>query len=574
MSSADNAGPSGVSILTSTLANIDAASLLIGGLRTDRADGSTAIDVTASEIHVRNFSSDKATAGQAINLSAPELLLAVDGSNSRLDISDNAVITATGQLADTRAGLYDLTTRTSDTAPSTGAFGSLLRIANGPERLVSRFGDVMPDGKDKSDFTIGLATLSGQSLTLDSSHNLDIDAANLAVDRVALGSDTIAFSTRTFGVQGFIISPALEAKLAQIAQVTLISPNSIGFSPAVVSEGGPGAHVFRDLVIDAPGIRAIRPTSGKKDTDPISIVIDTDNVSIRNSFADLGGCTRTGLLACTTTGNSLAINASGSLTLGSGTFRTYGFESTVTGNSLREGSVAIAALGGVYYTGKGSLELNNARFTLTTPFIVERGTDAVPKSGTVPGRLCHQHRQLGRDRVGAGRAGRPSAVDARLAGRALRHRVPGQSGRITAARQWRPRQRRQHHGQRNADPGHGGDHRPLRAAGSQHRRRGRAGRQRLPEDLRQGRRSGPGDRHRQCRRHQSHRQDRRSGHRRAHDAQPRRQRRQYGQPRALCERGQDHRRQGRQSPDERQEWRWQLHLRFRQEQLRARRFRA
>lgn len=373
VSSMDNAGPSGVNLLADSLVNLNAESLLIGGTRKDEADGSTGITVSASEIHVRNFSSDAAQAAQTISLTVPEIILAVQGPASILDIADNAVISATGTLTDTRNGVYDLTTSDSSNATArVGTVGSLLRVANGAERLVDRIGNTDPGIRNNKAFafTIGAATIAGQSLTLDSSRDLDMDAANLDVQNLALGSETIAFSKRTFGVKGFIISPELEAKLSRIARVTLYSPNSIGFAPAVAPDGSDSTHVFRDLVLDTPGLRLIRPTFGKG-RDPLSVTIDAGNLTLRNSFADTGVCTNSGLTACNATGNSLTLNAAGTLSLQSGTFRTYGFDK----------AVAISALAGTYYSGKGSLALGTAGLTLATPFIADLGAGTVPKEG-------------------------------------------------------------------------------------------------------------------------------------------------------------------------------------------------
>lgn len=374
VSSLDNAAPTGVTLLADSLVNLNAASLLIGGTRTDRADGSTALAVSATEIHIRNFSADPAQSAQTISVAAPEIIFAVQGAASKLDIADNANISATGTLTDTRNGIYDLTTSDpSDPAARIGTVGSLLRIANGRERLVDRLGNTDSGiAKDKASFTIGAASISGESLTLDTSRNLGMDAANLNVQNLALSSDTIAFSTRTFGVQGLIISPELEAKLSGLGRVTLFSPNSIGFTPAIAPDGSDSTHVFRDLVLDTPGLRSIRPVAGKKDQDPLSVTIDATNLTLRNSFADTGACTNGGLTACNATGNSLTINASGTLSLQSGTFRTYGFDK----------AVAISALSGTYYSGKGTLELGTAQLTLNTPFIADLGSGAVPKEGS------------------------------------------------------------------------------------------------------------------------------------------------------------------------------------------------
>lgn len=343
----------GLYVTTGDLVDLNAASLLIGGIRTDKEDGTTNVVTTAREIRISNDA--------ASPLSAPEIVLAVSGEDSLIDVADGSVIAASGTLADTRSGIYDFTT--TEGRQRVGIIGSVLRVANGVERLVDISGDILPKGvRDRANLNIGAATLAGQSMLLESSRNIGIsEVATLTASQLALGSDTVAFSTRTFGVRGLVITPELEASFAAIDRLTVRSSAAVGFTT--------GTHVFNDLVIDAPGVRALKSRAGR-DTDPIDVIIEANDLSLRNSGLALGPCTGGAALACGTgsTGNSLILDAQ-SLHLGEGTVRTsYGFDTSVT----------VRAAGGTDYSGIGTFDAGGAALLIATPHLVDLGTGAIP----------------------------------------------------------------------------------------------------------------------------------------------------------------------------------------------------
>ncbi len=83
--------PDGTILLSADeLTNLNAASLLIGGTRTDYADGTTSLDVTANLIVVANDA--------AHPLEGPEIVLAVDGSGAGITLADGATIRSTGTI--------------------------------------------------------------------------------------------------------------------------------------------------------------------------------------------------------------------------------------------------------------------------------------------------------------------------------------------------------------------------------------------------------------------------------------------------------------------------------------------
>lgn len=355
-------GSGGAELAVADLAKLNADSLMIGGTRTDLADGSTDLRVTAKSITIANDAANP--------LSAPEIVLAVDGARSSLVVADGASIIATGALTDTRTTDYNVASFTIDgggniVSDNSGA-GAVLRLANGPERLINRSGLLAEAASSQPvNFSIGTATLSGTSLALDSSRNLTIDAASdIQVQDLGLSGDNIVFSSRTFGIQGLVITPELEQAFSTINRITLRSPKVIGFTP--------GAHSFNNMAIDAPGLRVLNPVVGQP-SQPLSVALNiAGELKLGNSFTDLGSCTQSGPLACLGTGNSLAMVAD-TVRFGSGTFRTYGYDA----------AVSITARSGAYYEGKGALDVGGAALSLTTPFLVDRGTGTMPTTKSV-----------------------------------------------------------------------------------------------------------------------------------------------------------------------------------------------
>ena len=348
-----------VTLVTSDLAQLNAASLLIGGVRTDKSDGSTDLRITAHEINVLN--------DVANPLQAPEVVLAVDGAQSALTVADGASIVASGTLNDTRSGDYNVAYFTRDgggniISDNSGA-GSLIRIANGVERFVNRSGDLAASvTTQRVTLDIGQANFAGDALAIDTSRNLKFDAGSTVdVRNIAFSGDNISFSSRTFGIGGLVITPELEQTLSQAEKLSIRANASIGFTP--------GEHVFQNLSLDAPGIRLIRP--GRiNPAESLSVTITAANIDLLNSAADTGACRGNGGFACGSAGNNLILNTGG-LSFGKGTLHTYGFDN----------SVQIAASSGTYYSGVGAFDVGSAALSLTTPFIADLGNGTVPKTG-------------------------------------------------------------------------------------------------------------------------------------------------------------------------------------------------
>ncbi len=342
------ATPGQLLLTTDTIANLNANSLVIGAVRSDRIDGSSDLNVVANSITVDGSVGPSATGDFSLRL--PEIVLAVAGSNSALRVEDGAAIIATGTLDDSRAGDFII-------GEATGV-GSVLRVANGVERLIARTGsNVDSNSLRPTTLRIGGATLSGDAIALDSSRNFVIDRdAKLNGRAIALSGDVIRFSNQ-------FINPQIQAQLAQADRVTLRSPDVIGF----VS----GDYNFKDLRIDSIGVGRVNLNTDQT----FAVNIAANNVELGNSGRDLGGCIGSATRACGDTASLFTLNARGSVTFGSGILRTYGFDGGVTVNAAR----------GLYVEGSGSFLVDNpddpraTSLTFNAPFLVDRATVADPR---------------------------------------------------------------------------------------------------------------------------------------------------------------------------------------------------
>ncbi len=320
----------------STLTSLNAASLLIGATRQENADDTTTLNVFANHI----------TVGASTRLTVPEVIFAVGGRGARLNVVDGARVTAEGTLSDARAGDYLINSGTAVSAgfDQTGV-GSVLRLSSGPERLLTRVGAVAAANTNRlASLNIGSATLTGASLLMETSRDFAVDdGAVLAASHIALIGDALGFGTAGG------IGSKLEAKLAAADSLTLRSSGPITFRADT-------RHVFRDLTLDTPAIALAGYLIDKS-----TLTIVSDNLRLTNSSGKAATCSTIAGPLCGNTGNVLTIET-GTLTLGSGTITPYSFD----------GGLELTATKGIYYSGKGTLDLGSASLSLVTPFIVDR----------------------------------------------------------------------------------------------------------------------------------------------------------------------------------------------------------
>ena len=294
----DSPPPPGTIVLTAdSLTNLDAASLLIGGVRTDNADGTTSLDVTAQSIDIANDA--------AHPLSGAEMLFAVDGSGAGITVADGATITATGAVGDTLTGDYII----DGSTPGMTGQGALLRVSTGPQRLVTRSNIDHNDAAGV--LSIGTANIQGTSVLLDSSGNLTVAPdATVKASALALGAGEVTFTSNPAGIPGLVITPALQALFAQSQELTITTPLAIAFSS--------GTYNFTDVQLDTPGLSLL---------DGSSVTLEADTLMLANRRADAGVCGEAGAAACGS--GALTIDAK-KLTFSDGTINTYGFGGSTT----------------------------------------------------------------------------------------------------------------------------------------------------------------------------------------------------------------------------------------------------
>ncbi|OYW16586.1 MAG: hypothetical protein B7Z39_01005 [Novosphingobium sp. 12-64-8] len=335
----------GVLTLTSdTLAKLNANSLLVGGTRNDNADGTTTINVLGKTINVDGSAS----------LALPELILAAGGSGSNINVSAKASITATGTLSDALTGNYVVgydAARNSFGAVDNTGIGTLLRVSNGAERLVTRITSPVLSESEISAARLSVANgavLSGTSLALDSSGQLAFgNTASITAKALSLSAVRLDLSDNG-------INAAVLTQLAKADRLTLQSQRLIALGATLPAS-------FNDLVIDGPGL-----VSAGAD-----VSLAAKSVTLRNSGFAAAGCSTSNSIACGAD-RKIALTAE-TVTLGNGNFRMLGFE----------GGVTLAASKGLYVAGKGTLAIDdaaassNVALNLLTPFVADRASGNV-----------------------------------------------------------------------------------------------------------------------------------------------------------------------------------------------------
>jgi filamentous hemagglutinin family protein len=325
--------PTGAIVLTDTnLTDLDAASLFLGGERTDNANGTTTLAVTANSIALED----------GVTLSAPEILMAVDGAKSVITVSPGAAIKATGAVTGESTGNYVIVDGVGAKGRNLPQ-GGFVRVSDGPQRLLT-----FPAAANAGSIVIGglhgaAATLDGASIELNSRGALSLASnTRLSATSLELGASSISVGA-TGG--GLLITPTLQTMLKDTASVTLESLHPIAFAS--------GTYDFQTLTINAPGLTATK--SG-------AVIIDASaDLSLTSTTAATRACSGAGAFACGT--GTLAITAS-QIDFGSGTLRTYG----------SGGGVTLNASGGVFATAAATLNVGSAPLTINSPFVGDEGT--------------------------------------------------------------------------------------------------------------------------------------------------------------------------------------------------------
>ena len=316
------AAPGTIVLTADSLTNLNASSLLLGGVRTENDDGTTTLDVAAHSIEIANDA--------AHPLTAPEIILATDGTGASITVDDGAVVTADGSAVAGGDFIVD-----GSRGTMTGQ-GALLRVAAGPERLITRENQ---DAVTAGTLSIGNASIEGTSVLLDSSGDLTVNpAADITADSLALDAGKVTFTDDGAGLPGLVVSASLQTLFARADQLTIRTPETIDFSA--------GRYTFGNLRLDTPGL----------------LLRDGNAVSITVGTLDLSNSADAGAACAPACGNGTLDIAASEIAFGSGTVRAYGFGQTISLSTTK----------GIFAEGRGGFDAGTAALTLDAPFIGDR----------------------------------------------------------------------------------------------------------------------------------------------------------------------------------------------------------
>ncbi|KZD23820.1 filamentous haemagglutinin family protein [Tardiphaga robiniae] len=345
---ADAPADGAIHVTADSLTRLNAGSLLIGGIRTDNSDGTTSFNITAQTILVANDA--------AHPLSAAEIVLVVDDQitnpvASRITLADGAALIATGVLTDQRSGNYIIDGRVTTTVvngrtyytnPLVTAEGALFRVANGPERLVTRLKDSQTPAVPSASLIVGNIIAKADAVGLDTSGTVSVAGnAVLQAKSISLGAPKIAFTSGAGAVGTVVLTPQLQALLSQGDQLTLHAQSTIGFDD--------GIYRFTSVNFDAQNL----------------LSLEGGNVAIVAGRLGLGNSTGT---AGTAAGGSGVLDVSADeVRFGSGALATTGFGA----------GVRLTATNGVFSGGTGGVfDVGGANLTITTPYLGDRAVAA------------------------------------------------------------------------------------------------------------------------------------------------------------------------------------------------------
>ncbi|WP_395749991.1 filamentous haemagglutinin family protein [Prosthecobacter sp.] len=327
IASAGTSAAPGVLVLDATqLSGFAAESLLIGGQRTTTTAGTT-LAVRTNNITVANSA--------ASALAMPEIILA---ANSALTINPGAVITQTGAMASTADTLL-----IGNSASSGSGNGTLLRVSSDASAQMLRLGVVASTAGPTLSVGAG-ASITGTSITLDSSSALSVDtAAALSGQILNIDSGRISVQLDNPGTlqptPGFVIAGSVLASLQGAQSLSLLSYSSID----LYGTGQLGTASMTSLALHAGEIRGFNNNAGTVTLAAKSVLLDNyASGTVPGATASSGG--------------TLAVSA-GTLRLGVNTLQVDNFV-----------GLAVTATNGILAQGTGALQVQGS-FAATTPVI-------------------------------------------------------------------------------------------------------------------------------------------------------------------------------------------------------------
>jgi len=321
------------------LSTLGASSLLIGGTRSDGADGEI-LNVQAQSVLVSNDASDP--------LTAPEIILATNAAGDGIDIAAGSVIRGSGSTIGLNGTSLVVGQLAADGQPAVSGDGALLQVSSGPVSSVVRenvTGVDGPAGTAKGAINIdqGAFVTGDNALTIDATGNTHIDAqAVLGAKDISVTANRIAFvgdGTTAQDTSGMLIGSATLQQFSQAQSIALRSRGTIDFL------GNVDVDLSQDLTLDAA---ALTSDGGSVDITAGQLTLSNDTGHSASFAAGTG---------------QLAVHA-GEWDLGDGNWTLQGF-----------GHADVTAAQGVQALGTGIFDFGNLDVAIHAPSVVA-GTGA------------------------------------------------------------------------------------------------------------------------------------------------------------------------------------------------------
>lgn len=250
-----------VQLTTSSLNNLGANSLLIGGVRKQSVAGME-IAVGASEVLVDNRGSV---------LSVPEIIL----------VATNAVTVKAGSVIE---GKGSFTGKASDItlgAIGVSGDGALLRVSSSEQVTVKRINSPGLLGTLKIEDG---ATVSAQNAVLfDASHVTNIGgSAILDGKALSVAANAIDIGNGSSGATSLGLTTALLSQMQNFQDITLHSYNDINFygQATLGSQDTQGKHLISNLVLNAKSLNGIDSAGKTASIDAASVTLMNNNGAV------------------------------------------------------------------------------------------------------------------------------------------------------------------------------------------------------------------------------------------------------------------------------------------------------
>jgi filamentous hemagglutinin len=253
-----------VELTTHTLNDLGAESLLIGGVRSQDAKGTT-ISVGADQVQVDN---------SGATLSGPEIILAAKDAvavNAGSSISGSGA--SSGQAQDITIG-----------DASTSGDGALLRVSSGSQVTVAR--NNVTGNLGMLAVGDGAAVTSQGSVLLDATRSTIVSStAILAGKELSVAASNIDIGNGSSGNSSLALTPALLAQIQDFRGMTLHSYNDINFygDSALGGFDTNGGYLISNLVLNAKSLNGIGNAGNTGSIDAAIVTLMNNNGGVTSS---------------------------------------------------------------------------------------------------------------------------------------------------------------------------------------------------------------------------------------------------------------------------------------------------